>query len=304
MDQNTHRLYAVKSSRFTQTRLPSVAMRECQVADHIMHQPHPCIVQLLLPHIEADTGRFELVMEFCDGGDLAQRIRTARHEALLNGYHYAPPRQANGWLGQVFLALEHLHVRMRTLMRDLKPENVVLTATGRAKLTDFGFGRIGVESTGAYSFGIPTGSPGYVAPEILRQQPHDSKADLYSLGVLIWTLLTGGVTNECDPMPPRGRTGRRRGGRDYSVHFEDWHKLAECVKDPYNHHARPLEESAQELVSDLIQRAPFHRPGHQEIRNYNFMRMLRLPLIQDGPAEVEEWLQSLNHSASSADIVD
>lgn len=47
------------------------------------------------------------------------------------------------WIGQIFLALEHLHLKLQTLVRDLKPQNVVLTH-GRAKLTDFGHGRIGL----------------------------------------------------------------------------------------------------------------------------------------------------------------
>jgi len=230
-------------------------------------------------------------------------IHIARQDALLNGVPYTPPQQATKWLGQVFLGLKHLHVRMKTLMRDLKPENVVLTTEGRAKLTDFGFGRIGLESTGVFSFGMPTGSPGYVSPEILHKERYDSKADLFSFGVLIWTLLTGGLTNHQEAVPP---IGRRKGARanDYSAHFQDWQRLAECVNEPALHYAQPLEESARELVSDLIRRSPSQRPRHQEIRQYSFMQALRLPLIAGGPAEVAEWLESLDQSASSADIVD
>ena len=88
-----------------------------------------------------------------------------------------------------------MHLRMDTLLRDLKPDNVVLSAFSRvldmtvfnpgangiAKLTDFGFGRFGVESTtGQWSFGMPAGSPGYVAPEVICQQNYDYGGTLAS----------------------------------------------------------------------------------------------------------------------------
>merc|ERR1719152_170198 len=102
-------------------------------------------------------------MELCTNGDLYNQVRAARGDGRRG--IYVPPPLARCWCGQVFLGLEHMHLRMSTLLRDLKPENVVLDAVGRAKLTDFGLGRFGVESTGQWTFGMPTGSPGYVAPE-------------------------------------------------------------------------------------------------------------------------------------------
>ena len=70
---------------------------------------------------------------------LAKRI--AGH--LLGEYHL--PKDALTWLAEIFLGLEHLHLVLGTLQRDLKPRNVVFSRTNRAKLTDFGMGRIGLE---------------------------------------------------------------------------------------------------------------------------------------------------------------
>merc|ERR1711988_1036002 len=130
-----------------------------------------------------------------------------------------------------------MHLRMDTLLRDLKPENCVLTSTGRVKITDFGFGRFGVEAQGRWSFGIPTGSPGYVAPEILRKMEYDYRVDLYSLGVLVWVVLTGGLTTSIDPVPP---TGRMRRQMDFDAYLQDWKLLANCLTSPAENHALPL----------------------------------------------------------------
>lgn len=97
-----------------------------------------------------------------------------RARRLYGPGRYQAPALAVAWIAQVFLGLEHMHRRMDTLLRDLKPDNVVLSASGVAKLTDFGFGRFGVEaSSGTWSFGVPAGSPGYVAPEVILQRNYD-----------------------------------------------------------------------------------------------------------------------------------
>lgn len=97
-----------------------------------------------------------------------------RARSLYGRGRYQAPALAVAWIAQVFLGLEHMHRRMDTLLRDLKPDNVVLSASGVAKLTDFGVGRFGVEaSSGTWSFGVPAGSPGYVAPEVILQRNYD-----------------------------------------------------------------------------------------------------------------------------------
>merc|ERR1712232_509417 len=133
-------------------------------------------------------------MEFATNGDLNSVLKNRKKRCFEEGRTYTPPGSAHEWTAHIFLGLEHMHRRMDTLLRDLKPDNVVLDRHWVAKLTDFGFGRIGCESTtGTWSFGMPTGSPGYVAPEIPRNRAYNYKADLYSFGVLVWVMLTGGT---------------------------------------------------------------------------------------------------------------
>lgn len=287
-DKDTGTIYAVKNVRARhQTGPVTVAMRECQVADHIRQIPHPCIVRLFHVQHYQETHLYVLVMEFCPNGDLLTRIQQAR-EASPPG-SYVPPSQAMNWIGQVFLGLETMHLRMNTLLRDLKPENVVLSSNDIAKLTDFGFGRFGVESDGGWSFGIPTGSPGYVAPEVLHKEGYDYRADLYSLGVLVWVMLTGGLVDATQPVPP---LGKMRHKRDFAAHYRDCILLAQCLDHPARNGARALpSDAARDFVASSTRREARHRMRHKEIRQHPFIQPLGLPKFQESITAVEVWLE-------------
>lgn len=296
-DRRTQSWYAVKNISTLRRGNSAIATRECEVADHIRLQPHPCLVHLYHVHHFADAALYSLVMEFCPGGDVLSAIRRQRQTAMADGVHYTPPEPARRWVAEVFLGLEHLHLRMRTLLRDLKPENVVLSAAGCAKLTDFGFGRFGVESCGQWSFGIPTGSPGYVAPEILKMQEYDYRVDLYSYGVLVWVLLTGGITTSAEPVPPMQQM-RHRG--DFDAHLQDWLLLAHCISEPERHAALPLEQDGRDFVGRLVQQQPTDRFCHGEIRQHAFIQPLRVPAFDASPEEVKAWLSGAQPEASEA----
>ncbi|PAA54822.1 hypothetical protein BOX15_Mlig009136g2 [Macrostomum lignano] len=119
-----------------------------------------------------------MLLECCLGGELWTVLRDKGHfdDSMTRFY-----------IGCVVEALTYLH-RRGVVYRDLKPENLLLDSTGYCKLTDFGFAkRIG--------FGKKTwtfcGTPEYVPPEVILNKGHDLSADFWSLGVLIFELLTG-----------------------------------------------------------------------------------------------------------------
>lgn len=229
-----------------------------------------------------------IVMEYCPNGTLLEQVR---HNAM--GPEYIVPKLSLKWLSQVFLGLEHLH-KLKMLLRDLKPDNVVLDARKRAKLTDFGFGRFGAEAPAAWTFTFPPGTPGYVSPEVICRRRYDAKADLYSYGVLIWLVLTGGLVSTRDmvggPIPPAGAMTT---DSDYGVHERDHERLKWCIQHPSNFDARPVPTAAaQTLILALTNGVAVRRPSHTEIRADPFFSELNPPFPPpDSTNEcLENWL--------------
>lgn len=167
------------------------------------------IAQLNHPNIVAvhDVGEVDqtpfIVMELVEGEDL----------------HRSPPEelaQVVAIAQQVCLALQHAHDN-QILHRDLKPENVLVASDGTVKLVDFGIARS--MASRLTSEGQITGTVYYLAPELALGHPADGRADLYSLGVMLYELVTGSLPFTSDdplavvsqhvnapPVPPRART--------------------------------------------------------------------------------------------------
>uniref|UniRef100_A0A8C6UAN8 non-specific serine/threonine protein kinase n=1 Tax=Neogobius melanostomus TaxID=47308 RepID=A0A8C6UAN8_9GOBI len=92
------------------------------------------------------------------------------------------------YLAELALALDHLHT-LGIVYRDLKPENILLDEAGHIKLTDFGLSKESVDADKkAYSF---CGTVEYMAPEVVNRRGHTQSADWWSLGVLMFEMLTG-----------------------------------------------------------------------------------------------------------------
>src|SRR5215218_598603 len=140
---------------------------------------HPNIVQVY-DRGETEEGSSYIAMEYVPGGTLKERISG-------EGPLVAADAAALG--AQVAEALEAAHER-GMVHRDIKPQNVLLTATGRAKVADFGIARAGSSATISRT-GSVMGTAGYMSPEQALGKPAIPKSDLYSLGVVLYEALTG-----------------------------------------------------------------------------------------------------------------
>lgn len=149
-------------------------LREAQSAGILNH---PNIVTI---HdvVEGADGAFFIAMEYVKGTDLKQLMQ--RQESLSLGF-------VVDTVAQIGDALDYAHSR-GVVHRDVKPANVILTADKQVKITDFGIAR--VDASNLTVEGQLLGTPNYMAPEQIQGQEVDHRADLFSLGVMLYEMLT------------------------------------------------------------------------------------------------------------------
>src|SRR3954466_8302426 len=140
---------------------------------------HPNIVSIY-DRGEAE-GTYYIAMEYLDGRSLKELI-VARGPAPVN--------VAIEYARQILSAIRFAH-RHGIVHRDIKPHNVLVDAEGRLKVTDFGIARAGASQM--TEAGSIIGTAQYLSPEQARGAPVDQTSDLYSLGVVLYELLTGEV---------------------------------------------------------------------------------------------------------------
>ncbi len=179
-DAILNRLVTIKILRPEYTSDEDFVRRFRREAQSVASLSHPNIVSIY------DVGREGeiqyLVMEYIDGENLKTVIK--REGAI-------PPERAVQIARQVCDALEHAHEN-KIVHRDVKPHNILITRTGRAKLTDFGIAMETGTATMTHTDTI-VGSVHYLSPEQARGEPAGPKSDIYSIGVVLFEMLTGTV---------------------------------------------------------------------------------------------------------------
>lgn len=176
---------------------------------------HPHIIRLFDFFTEAST--YYLVMERMRGGELFDRIVAKA---------YYNEKEARDTCRIILRAVEHMHSH-HVAHRDLKPENLLLLSDiddSAVKIADFGFAKKVYEKS---SLTTQCGTPGYVAPEILEGTAYDERADMWSVGVILYILLGG--------YPPFIESTQRdlfrkiRKG-EYEFHEEYWGTVSQDAK--------------------------------------------------------------------------
>jgi eukaryotic-like serine/threonine-protein kinase len=182
-DPTIGRLVAIKLLAIPPTadvNLPGakdIFLREARAAGRLSH---PGIVTVHDALEDPATHSSYIVMEFVPGQTLER--------SLLSGPAY-PVEKALDVARQIAEALDYAH-RQQIIHRDLKPANIMLTEDGRAKITDFGIAKLIAREDAQRTLAI-MGTPAYMSPEQVTGGDLDGASDVFSLGILLYLMLTG-----------------------------------------------------------------------------------------------------------------
>ncbi|MCB9135845.1 MAG: protein kinase [Anaerolineales bacterium] len=167
------------------TQNPDALTRFQREADLLRQLNHPNIVKIISTLVE--NGEYLLVMEYVPGGTLRD---------LLDHTPVPPLNQTIRLALELADALARAH-HLGIIHRDLKPVNILLAADGSPRLADFGIARLIGQNTRLTEEGAAVGTIAYMSPEACMGEDLDTRADVWSFGVLLYEMLTGKNPFEC-----------------------------------------------------------------------------------------------------------
>ncbi len=132
-------------------------------------------------HLSRDKDNFFITMEYVRGEDLKSIIHMMGQISAGKAIHIAK---------QICLGLSEAH-SIGIIHRDLKPQNIMIDKEGNARIMDFGIAR-SIHAQGLTVSGVLIGTPEYMSPEQVEGKDIDFRSDIYSLGIILYELLTGG----------------------------------------------------------------------------------------------------------------
>jgi len=242
----------------------------------LMEHSHDNIVKLHAVEKPAnDVQHVYLVMEFCQGGDLAGFLKK-------RGGH-VPESTARGFMRHIATGMAYLQEH-NLIHRDLKPHNLLLSkdsASALVKIADFGFARMIKQDTMADTM---CGSPLYMAPEVLSSQKYDLKADLWSSGTILFQMICG--------KPPYH-------GDNYIHLLENIKKKAWALPEAC---ASKTSQDCKDLLTAMLQKAPKNRIEAANLLAHPFFQDMEAApaeaALQAKPAEPAPQVKPENSSAA------
>ncbi|XP_022430452.1 serine/threonine-protein kinase Nek3 isoform X1 [Delphinapterus leucas] len=240
--ESSNQMFAMKEIRLP--KFFSDTQNSRKEAVLLAKMKHPNIVAFK-ESFEAE-GHLYIVMEYCDGGDLMQKVKHQKGKLF-------PEDTILNWFTQMCLGVNHIH-KKRVLHRDIKSKNIFLTQKGEVKLGDFGSARL-LSSPMAFACTY-VGTPYYVPPEIWENMPYNNKSDIWSLGCILYELCTlKHPTHVCIPLqsPVLSRT---------LFQANSWKslilKICQGSMSPLPSH---YSYELQHLIKQMFKKNPSHRPS-------------------------------------------
>ncbi|CAG9323134.1 unnamed protein product [Blepharisma stoltei] len=259
--KKTHEIFAMKEmlkARVLAKKSVNSVMNERRLLS-MLH--HPFIVNM--HYAFQDRESLYLVMDLMPGGDL--RYHLGRCKSFSE-------EQTKFFVACIVSGLEYLH-RNGILHRDIKPENLVIDGKGYVRITDFGIARVWNPENAKDT----SGTPGYMAPEVMCRQNHGVAADYFAVGIIAYEFMNG-------KRPYLGRS--RKEIRDQI--------LAKQIQIKKNEVPEGWSVEAADFINRMIQRKPVNRlglNGPDEVKTH--------PWLKDF-----EWEKLLDHSLVSPFIPD
>jgi eukaryotic-like serine/threonine-protein kinase len=234
---------------------------------------HPNVVQVF------DRGEWDstyyIAMELLEGRNLKDIVRE---------YGALEPAVAVDIVLQILRAARFAH-RRGVIHRDIKPHNVIVDGEGRAKVTDFGIARAG--GSDMTETGLIMGTAQYISPEQAQGHPVDARSDLYSIGVVLYELLTGAVPFDAEsavsialkqvseePVPPRVRNPAVPPALEAVC-------LRALRKDPYERYqdADQFIAALEQAQAGVIADDPVAELEAQDERNWRRIALIALAVL-------------------------
>ena len=221
---STKKKVAIKMVELDEIKhLKSFMEREIEVMKYISH---PNILELYDVIKDTNENCIYLILEYCQKGDLSNFLnkRPLKEEMVCN------------YIKQLAKGLKYL-IDRNIIHRDLKPQNILISDSDEIKITDFGFARYYKQNEMVETI---CGSPLYMAPEIMKKKKYKSNVDLWSVGIIMYEMLTGYV-------PFKART---------PLELIQTIENTDKVKFPSN---IEISEDCKNLLNSLLQKNPDDR---------------------------------------------
>ncbi|XP_074979254.1 inactive serine/threonine-protein kinase PLK5 isoform X5 [Caretta caretta] len=233
-DTSTGKVYAVKivpQSRISRLESRGKVEREIELHSHLNHRH----VVGFHRHF-ADRGNIYMILEYCSRKSLAHILK-ARKTLTEPEVRY--------YLRQIVAGLCYLH-QQGIIHRDLKLSNFFLTKNMQVKIGDLGLATR--DEQASQRRGVVCGTPNYLAPEVIAKKGHSFQSDIWALGCIMYTALTG-----CSP-------------------FEITHKqeMYQCIREGRYPAPNHLSPGARKLIGRLLAPRPSERPSLEEVLEHEF----------------------------------